>query len=209
MMTKYPISTLIALAIFSGLLWRIEVELHGWTGLIWLSYFHFSIPAGFGLFLLWANPFLKLYWKNRVYINISAILFGILIYYALGASLTSIFAGGPSGFVLMMQTPEWQMNLLRYSIFVLIPLMPIGAYFIMKIFRCNPPLKFLILSILGTIASIPISLLLLEAIDHKGGHDPVNTIKSGILIPFWVCSIGLLIIGQKRKNGAENDDIIM
>lgn len=204
MITKYPISTLIALAILAGLLWRIEVELHSWTGLIWLSYFHLAIPVGFGLFLFWANQFLKLNWKNRVYINISAILYGILIYYGLGASLTSIFASGPSEFVLMMQTPEWKMNLFRYSIFLLIPLIPIGAYFIMKVFKRNPPVKFLIFSILGTIASIPISVLILEVIDHKGGPDLINTIKSGMLIPFWVCSIGLLIIGQNIKNRTEN-----
>lgn len=48
----YPLISLLFLAVFLGLLWRIEVEVHGWQGLIWVSYFHVAVPVGFGLSLL-------------------------------------------------------------------------------------------------------------------------------------------------------------
>ena len=41
MQDKPAILSLITLSILAGLLWRLEVEYHGWAGLIWLTYFHF------------------------------------------------------------------------------------------------------------------------------------------------------------------------
>jgi hypothetical protein len=70
----------------------------------------------------------------------------------------------------------------------------------MKIFRIHPSLKFLIFAVIGIIISIPISMVLLDVINHKGGEDFIHSIKSGILIPLWMFSIGILIIGQKIKN---------
>ena len=194
---KYPVLLLIVLSIILGLLWSLEIEYHGWRGLIWLSYFHLSIPIGFALFLVWANTFLNLDWIKRVLINVLGIIYGILIYYSLMISLTYLFVGGARGFILVMETPEWQLNIMRYSIFFILPFIPIGAYLVLKIFRSNPTIKYLVFAILGIVVSIPISLLLLEIVDHKGGHDLINTIKSGMLIPFWVFSIGILFISRK------------
>jgi len=199
MKDKIPIISLTTLSIIVGLLWRLEVEYHGWTGLIWLSYFHLAIPLSYILFLAWGNVFISIDFKNRVLINVIAIIYGVLIYYGLATSLTYNFAGGPSGFLLVMQTPEWQLNLIRFSILFIVPFIPVGTFLILKLFRQEPKFKFLMLAIVGVVLSIPLSVLMLEIINHKGGQDLIHSIKSGMLIPFWVFSIGLLFIGQRKK----------
>lgn len=204
MKDKHPIISLTILSIIAGLLWRLEVEYHGWTGLIWLSYFHLAVPIGFILFLVWGNYFINLELKKRILLNVLAIIYGVLIYYGLGTSLTYNFTGGPSGFLLVMQTSKWKLNLIRFSIFFIIPFIPVGTYLILKIFSKKPKLKYLMLSIVGITISIPLSVLILELLRHKGGQDIIHSIKSGVLIPLWIFSIGLLIIGQETKTRTHN-----
>jgi len=67
----------------------------------------------------------------------------------------------------------------------------------MRTFHKNSPLKYLLFAVIGVIISIPLSTLILQLIHHKGGHDYIHSTKSGILMPFWIFSVGLLIIGQK------------
>jgi cytochrome b6-f complex iron-sulfur subunit len=45
--------SLLLLAGIAAVLWRLEVDAHGWPGLIWLSYFHWAIPAAVLLLLAW------------------------------------------------------------------------------------------------------------------------------------------------------------
>lgn len=194
LINTYPLFSLLFLAVFSGLLWRIEVELYGWQGLIWVSYFHIAVPVGFGLFLIWSNILLDIDWKKRIALNLAAMVFGLLMYVGLVTSLTVNFAGGPFGFLMLIKTSEWEQNFYRFLIFLLIPMMPIGAYLLLKAFQRNPPIKFLAFAVLGITASIPISVLLLKVFDHKGGADLIHTIKSGALVPFWVFSLGVLIV---------------
>jgi len=196
---KYSVASLIALSVVCGLIWRIEIEYHGWTGLIWLSYFHFALPIGFGLFMLWANQFIDIKLKKRMLINFTTCLFGVLLYIGLGTSLTYTFARGPSSFLQVIQTPEWKLNLIRYSIFIIVPLMPIGTYLIMRTYKIYVTLKYLVIAIIGVIISIPLSPLILEIINHKGSHNDIHSIKSGVLIPLWVFSMGLIIIGHKNE----------
>ncbi len=198
MKDKIPIISLTTLSIIVGLLWRLEVEYHGWKGPIWLSYFHLAIPLGYILFLGWGNFFIAIDIKKRILMNVVAIIYGILIYYGLATSLTYNFAGGPSGFLLVMQTPEWQLNLIRFSILFIVPFIPMGTFLILKLFRQEPKLKLLMIAIVGIVLSIPLSVLMLEIINHKGGHDLIHSIKSGMLIPFWVFSVGILFIGQRK-----------
>lgn len=40
-----------AFGIFSALLWRAEIELHGWAGLGWTNYFHWAEATGVLLFI--------------------------------------------------------------------------------------------------------------------------------------------------------------
>lgn len=194
LINAYPLISLLFLAVFLGLLWRIEVEVHGWQGLIWVSYFHVAVPVGFGLSLLWANVLVDIDWKKRIALNLATMVFGLLMYVGLVTSLTFNFAVGSFGFWLLIKTSEREQNFYRFLIFFLIPLVPIGAYLLLKAVRRNPPIKFLAFAVLGIICSIPISVLLLKVFDHKGGADLIHTIKSGALVPFWVFSLGVLVV---------------
>lgn len=199
--SKYPIASLIILAILCGVLWRLEIEYHGWAGLIWLSYFHLAVPMACGLFLLWANQLMDVNWKKRIFINLTLIVYGVLIYQCLVTALTYFFATGPFGFLLELQTSSGLLSLLRYSIIVLIPFIPVGAYLLLWAFRIQPPLKFLLFSTIGIIISIPLSVTLLEVIDHKGGADAIHSVKSGMLVPFWIFSMGWLWSGKNKGIG--------
>jgi hypothetical protein len=193
-----PRVSLILIAFCCALLWRLEVEYHGWSGLTWLGYTHYAVPTGFIVFLFWANLFIHLTLKKRIFMNCIALIFGMLLYFALKLSLTFLFAGGPSGMLLAMQMPKWQFNILIYLNLILIPFLPIGAYLILLMFKRQPAFKNLLFSLTGVILSIPLSLYILSAIHHKGGADCIHVIKSGVLIPFWVFFIGWMVIYPKK-----------
>jgi hypothetical protein len=202
--TKYQLTSLIITAIICGLIWRFEVEYHGWKGLTWLSYFHYAIPLAFGLFLLWANFFIQTNLSRRIAFNLIAILYCVLIYYFLTISLTYNLIQGPSAFILVMDTPPWKLVLFKYSLFLLLPLIPTGAYFILKLFRQKTYVRSLVFAIIGIIISVPLSTLILMLINHKGGHDYIHSIKSGVLIPLWTVSVGLLFIGLKNSDNPDS-----
>ena len=192
--------SLIFSALIIGLIWRLEVEYQGWAGLIWLSYFHWAIPIGFILFLVWANMQFRMQLNKRIVLNFSATIYGILLYFGLSITLSFYFIGGPTGILLNSQIPEWLSYALQWAFFPLILLHPIGAYLLLKLFNKTPTPKYLLCSIVGFILSVPLAVLVLELVQHKGGQDIIHTLKSGVLIPFWVFSFGTLLLGQKETS---------
>lgn len=198
--TTYPITSLLATALLCGILWRVEVEYHGWAGLIWLSYFHCAIPVGFALFLLWANQLIDMGQKRRAAFNLVAVLYGVFAYFGLQTSLVYTFASGMYGLVLGMHTSEWQLYFFRYLPFVILPFLPIGAYLILTAFGKKTAFRYLIAATIGMMISLLLSTAILQVIDHRGGHDYVHIVKSGIIIPFGVLSIGLVLVGQRINN---------
>lgn len=197
-MLRHPIVSLIATAVLCGLLWRIEVEYRGWAGLLWLSYFHYAIPAGFALFLLWANHCIDMKWQQRVFFNLTAAWYGAGVYLALALSLSCTFASGPAALVTLWHKQVWWSYLCASSSFLVMLFLPVGAYLILTAFRKKVRSHFLVFGIAGMLLSVPLSIVLLFLFQHKGGHDTIHAIKSGILIPFWVFSLGLLILGQRQ-----------
>ncbi|MBX7227474.1 MAG: hypothetical protein K1X55_15675 [Chitinophagales bacterium] len=193
-----PFFSLTLVSLVGGLIWRAEVEYHGWEGLIWIGYFHYAIPLAYGLFILWANIFLQITIKKRVLLNIAPIIFGVIIYLLLKLWLVYRYSSGMTGLLMEVLSPRWKLILIRYSIFIIIPLIPIGTFFILKMFKIKIPLKTLVISIICFIISIPLSIALLELVNHKGGSDFIHAIKSGFLIPLWAFSIGILIDGHVR-----------
>jgi hypothetical protein len=191
-----PLLSLIVVALLCGLIWRLEVDHHGWEGLKWLSYFHVAIPAAFGLFLIWSNLFVRLPWHRRLIINSIAIIYGFLIYYFLVSSLVYQFNTGPSALFMRMSTPYWKHILYQNLSFVLIPFLPLGTFLILRLFGKKVPVPALITAIVCIIFSGAVAEMLLLLVQHRGGHDYIHAIKSGFLIPFWVFSIGLIIVGH-------------
>lgn len=195
---QHPTVSLIATALLCGLLWRGEVEYRGWAGLLWLTYFHSAIPAGFALFLLWANQCIDMEWRKKVFFNLVAVFYGVCSYFAFALSLGYAFAGGSSTMLATFHAPAWLQPALYGSSFLLMLLLPVGTHLIVRVFQKKVPLHFLFFAIIGMLLSVPLSIVLLQLLHHKGGHDTIHAIKSGMLIPFWVFSLGLLIIGQRQ-----------
>lgn len=198
LLSRFPVISLLVFALISGLLWRLEVEYRGWAGLGWLRYFHFAIPLGFGLFILWGNALLPVPSKERLWLNIGVLVYGIMLYRLLNTCLTYTFAQGRADYMLILQTPDWALTPLRYAVFALIPLIPIGAYAILRVFKLNIRFRYLLMSVLLMVLAAPISVLILELIHHKGGQDYIHAIKSGIVVPWCFLAVGLLVLGVEK-----------
>jgi hypothetical protein len=187
---KYPFLWLSILAVIAGSIWRIELEQHGWQGIEWLQYFHLAIPAGYILFLLWANAILEVNIRKRILLNLVALAYGVFMYFILLYSLSYFFVTGPSNMLLRLESP-WIYYLLTFSVFLVVPLLPLGARLILRAFRLRVKSRYCLYSIVGMIVSVPLACILLWMVNHKGGDDLIHTIKSGFLIPLWFISMGI------------------
>lgn len=195
---KYPFISLLWLALVCGGLWRWEVEYHGWRGLIWVSYFHYAIPIGFGLFLLWANALIEAGWSKRVALNLLVIIYAFFLYKYIYISIYINYNSGPSAFAMVMTFSRRELLFYGRLILFLIPFMPIGISLILRLFRFRQRILYVITSLVGMLISVPLTGLILRLIDHKGGNDPLHALKSGLLAVFWVFFMGFLLFGIKK-----------
>ena len=98
---KKPVESLLLLALLCWAIWGLEIYYHGEEGLIWLTYFHFAVPIGVILFLIWANLLIELEPKKRIYLNVLGIVLIAGLFYGIVYSLIHIFASGPSAMFLL------------------------------------------------------------------------------------------------------------
>ena len=187
---KYPFLWLSILAVIAGVLWRMELEQHGWQGLAWLQYFHLAIPAGYILFLLWANVIIEINPAKRILLNVVALAYGAFAYYVLLYSLSCFFVTGPLALLRLFE-PAWKYYLGTFSVFLVVPLLPFGAWLIPQAFRLRVKSRYCLYSMLGMIVSVPLACILLWLVNHRGGDDPIHSVKSGFLIPLWFISMGI------------------
>lgn len=198
---KHQFLSLGIVSVVCGLIWRAEIEYHGWAGLIWVSYFHYAVPIGFILFLLWANYTISISGLKRITVNVIALVYLVLVHISLKSALTYTYMSGPRKFLMLIVSDlsENQLLLLHYSSMLLLFLIPIFTYIVQYIFTIHMTLNHLALSILGLIVAVPTSLFLLKITGHIGGANLIHSIKSGIIIPFVVFSIGLLFIRSENN----------
>ena len=192
-----PVYTLVIAALVIALIWRIEVEVRGWHGLTWVSYFHLAIPIGAAIFLGWT-------WmasgsnKRSLKIVYIAGIWGIIAYHVLAYAAVAYFAGGPSAAAFLMTFGP-----IFYHIHWLSPLVwaasilplyvgyhyffrfPIGIWF------AGPALWS---------ASWFLGLIVISIIPERGHPDLIHALKTGWMIPFCVIAVGLPILVMKPKN---------
>ncbi|MFK7971793.1 MAG: hypothetical protein AB8F95_15610 [Bacteroidia bacterium] len=206
--TRYRYPSLIIIALISGLLWRIELEYHGWAALIWIRYFHWAVPIGFGLFLFWANAFVEFSIKGRIIANIAAIVFGLLLYHGVMLNFDAVFGMGLMGLMMDSKVPRFTIWLLIVASYAFVPLIPVFVFFLLKIAKQAPRLIYLLYAFIGMIISVPVAMSMLDYVKHIGSTDLIHTIKSGFIIPLWMISIGLLFIGIKDKQQEALDEFL-
>ncbi|MDY6990754.1 MAG: hypothetical protein SWQ30_22155 [Thermodesulfobacteriota bacterium] len=187
-------------AIVAALCWRIEIELHGWEGLDWVGYFHWSIPFGAVMFLIWLAATVPIDGpsKRAAFLATTALVaFGW--YRVVQFSLFYHFNGGPSGFVQFLAVGEKRFFIYANLIYAVVPLTPIIFSGILAIFGERPSALRLAPAILIFVAATPISTALLAVLNHRGGSDAIHTMKSGVIIPFLIVGLGILSINGKRE----------
>jgi hypothetical protein len=145
--------------------------------------------------MIWANlrvTFLKV--KVRLMVNFLGILFVIITFSLIKQSLYLNNVGGPSALVLMTY-PNWLIILLLFLYLVVLPLLPVGIYFILKLVNvCTQPI-YLLYSVFGILLSIPVSVYLSQFI-FPYQKNLIHAIKTGLIIPFVMISTGILLLGK-------------
>ena len=195
--TVFSLAGLCVIGIASGALWWCEVQLHGWTGLIWLEYFHWAIPAGVAGCLAWLYFECGIVgrWKHPAFILCMAILLAVL-YEVTHRSLVDHFNYWNWE---SFDPPWWQQS--RNSILLVFPLIPILLWSLSMLFG----LRFRIPGVLAGFAiyygSVSLAIACIHITGYQGYPDPIHAIKTGFIAPFLIVGIGLPYVF--KANGSE------
>ncbi len=194
----YRYITLFIIAILCGAIWRIEVEYHGWNGLNWIGYYHWAVPISLIIFLFWANLLFDFSLKKRLAINAAALLISAFLLYWLSKFLVFLFNAGPSAMLMHFQMGEWTRLFYSYAIYILIPLFPISAAIILRLANVKCSWYYVAISVIAMFLSIPLACYILDWTNHIGGANYIHAIKSGVLIPFSLFSMGFVLIQTNK-----------
>ena len=204
----YKLFSLIVFSISTGIVWRLEVEFHGWDGLIWIGYFHYAVLGAIVFFLLWLNLSLKFDSLRRLLFTVTGIitaLFFVTLYYL---SLSATMTRNPLVFVYLNKGAP--LEILLHSGFLLIPpLIPMVSALISRLFGIKCNVFFVGVSTIMMIVSPLLSEYILDWTHHRGGADYIHAIKSGYLIALWFFALGLTFIGSKRKVENKNENHLL
>ncbi|MCB0337886.1 MAG: hypothetical protein KDD62_16325 [Bdellovibrionales bacterium] len=193
--SRAKLFSLIALSLVATFLWRTEIFLHGWEGLIWIRYFHYAIPCMSLLFLGWLWYFeLRFLDKRRWSITFSFACFISAAFAFLYFSLALRFLHGP----IAMFLKPWMLFLSMYSLCAYGLILPLSYLFLIRKLIRTPRRAEIILFMLIYLASYPCALWLLAVTRHPGSVDFIHTIKSGFIIPFLFTASGMPFIRSKN-----------
>lgn len=179
MRTSISVGTLIAIALGSGALWRLEVNARDWSGLTWASYFHWAIPAAVSAFLLWALCVSRV--PSRGYKIAFAVMFmlsSVPLYWWSLLILRGAFAFGSNN--------HW----LVWSGFTAVPVaLAVMAYFS----KLESTWTRRFASIVLWVAAMPLALAWLKLI-RSPYADEIHTIKTGTIVPLLVFALGMQLL---------------
>lgn len=177
---KYSWTTLLLIGLISGLLWRLEIEYYGWNTLKWYyAPIHLSPIISLTMLISWFH--FTLIGTKKVFIYVCGIGFASILYVFLPTFIKACFPMVP------FFPPLVICNI------------PIIAFLILKLFGELTSFKKLLVSYSLMILSFPATLGILILINPT--HTGVTAIyKSGFLIPFWIISLGILIINKSPSD---------
>jgi len=178
---------LLSLAIFSGLLWRIEIEIRGWNGIAWVSYDHWAIPAGAAFYLCWVGIFAPVEQRGQRWL-----LLGLLL--ILGGIAGAVLGIAMPLFFVALSASESQTVAPPVVSLLLFPsawlLIPVVLNFVGRVFVRTPRGRFLASTLLFLLAW-PIAWTLLQAIPQPGPPDALHALKTGFVIPILFTARGI------------------
>lgn len=193
-MMKLRTATLVIISLLAAIVWRVELELHGWAGLDWISYFHWAIPVGTVMFIGWLTfvvPIPSII--KRVAFMLTTAAAGVVWFLVVEFALYYHFNGGPSAFVQLLSVGEVSYRIYMNLIYAVVPLTPLLFAGLLLIFGVRTKSTRLLWAVLTYLMACPISIGILSVLHHQGGADAIHTIKSGVIIPFLIMGLGILI----------------
>jgi hypothetical protein len=184
---KWPLTSLILVAILCGVLWRAELEWRwGWAGLSWAWQFYWAFLVGAVGFTSWAIAVAQ---------PLKRLRFGCALTVMFALTLEVFWTLLGFTFDRFRLPPVW---FIVFTIPVLWALVPLMFGWICRWHGIRLHFGFHLLSSMLFVASWPAAVWLLDVVDHRGGPDLIHALKSGFVIPLLAFSLGFPLLAARR-----------
>jgi hypothetical protein len=178
---------LAALSIALAVVWRAEVELHGWDGLIWISYFHWAVPVGVVAFLAWVATSANAPSGRRRWVLLAlGCVYAAVVLNWESVVLTTVFYSGAFDIIAGTSSIVWIEAMVLASVFGV----PLGAFVLARLCGATLPWWSLVLSLCLSAAAGPAAVWLLRVVDPAHADD-IHAVKTGAAVPFVVFALGV------------------
>lgn len=166
------------------------MELRGWGGLKWLSYYHLAIPIGVGLFGGWLALCSNLPSLKQRCRLVGWFLLGFIpLYEVLRLSLSLFFVTGPSAFTLAATFSFLGFSILRWSILVIYPGILLLFWIVAKQFGFRLDQRTYLASA-GFYLGAWFFAMILNPVTGAPA-DAIHKVKSGNLLLFMTIGLGI------------------
>jgi hypothetical protein len=195
---RNPLTSLFIVGVASAAAWLLEVHLRGWAGLQWINYFHLAVPCGTLLFLLWLNVHCGIAsLPRRLTYLILVAVFAVGAYLVAGWSLCWHFGG----IRVWMPFDEWPLTyrLSLFSIYLIFPAIPVTFLLLSRCFGVRFRKLGIVVGMAIYLLAIPLAMLIIAVVGHRGQADSIHAIKTGFCIPFLMAGLGLPFVFRKDE----------
>lgn len=192
---------LFIVAYLTAIMWRIEVELHGWGGLSWIQYFHWAIPGNIGLFAGWLGIYSNLpSFKSRLKLAGFFLLASPILYWLLGFAFSHFFITGSTAFLALGQYGFFLFSFFHRSIFIIYPGIFLFFLIVARKFGFRLNWRTYCFSALFFLGAFPMAIICLKVFEPSiTTPDAIHAIKSGYLFPFMVIGSGLPFLSSSNN----------
>ncbi|MBN8422827.1 MAG: hypothetical protein J0L73_28220 [Verrucomicrobia bacterium] len=200
---RHPRTTLLIIALLSGIAWRAELELRtGWASLKWIGQFHWAIPAGVLAFILWVLGVTRV---QRPGVFAAA----LLIYSTAAYVIVEMLLKTAFGRSIMLGDDD-QHSIAReifnrkLTCFLLIVLVPLTFSLLCRIFGVRVRILPVLASALLFMLSWPLAAYGFFYLEGHGDPDFIHSLKSGYIIPLLILSLGLPVIRARNAQASSH-----
>lgn len=191
--------SLTGISVLNGFVWWLIIDWlmpvlrphDSWVGNTISNY---AIPSVVIIFLTWFNFVVAIPLFKRILFNLLIVLYCAILFYFLRVSFYCNYAGGPAGFMLYLQTPDYILLFYRLLMFFIIPFFPIGIYILLRLFGKKVKPIYLLISFLGFVLSFPLTSLIF----HGVFFSYLEIVQSGFFVAVLTFFVGLQVAGIKK-----------
>jgi hypothetical protein len=185
---KWSLVSLLAVALFCGVAWRVELEWRwGWATLEWAWQYYWAFLVGAVGFTSWAIAVAQ---------PLKRLRFGFAMMAMFDLTLEVFWTLLRFIFSRFLLPPIWP---IVYSTPILWAMVPLVFGWICRWHGIRIHFGLHVLSSILFVTSWPFAVWLLDAVDHRGNADLVHALKSGFVIPLLVISLGFPLLAARRS----------